>query len=519
MNAANDATEWKRKYFEVLRELERKERDWSLGQELLTLAVRRLSLLAQGLDTRLDPHLESLRAGLRGELDPPRLRADLGRITQLLDELRDLGKNGLDDELVRLLGLLRLSTSRQAAVDNLVVRLRQTPPPREALIEAIAVELNQVLLPPTAAAPPPAAAIPAAAAADPARSAELLFGSTLAELLDGIRLAWTPPLEQAREALRQRLAAGIEQSGWHTALDACVELVNRAVAELGGERDELRRFLEQVTERLLALEALLREQAAGVVEARGGRAALEGAVGAEMRGMREGVERARDLDSLKRNMLARVEQIDRHLQAFRSAEEGRLARIDERVRSLSAQLSSMHEETRALRGLLAEQDERLQRDPLTGLNNRFAYDERLQREFVHWQAHGQPLALLVWDIDHFKRINDTLGHAIGDQVLVGVGRGLASGLRGGDFVARYGGEEFVMLLPGVDLDSARGIAERIRAEVATTHFPVTGSDVAVTVSCGLTLLREGDTPRGCFERADQGLLAAKRGGRNRCVAV
>lgn len=155
-------------------------------------------------------------------------------------------------------------------------------------------------------------------------------------------------------------------------------------------------------------------------------------------------------------------------------------------------------------------------DALTGLPNRLAANERRHQEFVALQRSGHPYSVLLIDIDRFKRVNDSFGHAVGDRVLQQVGRTLAQSLRESDFVARWGGEEFLVLLPATDLDAAKLVAEKLRQAVESCPDPDAGS---ITISLGLALATastpDQDMP---LREADACLYVAKREGRNR-VAV
>src|SRR5690606_8170235 len=131
----------------------------------------------------------------------------------------------------------------------------------------------------------------------------------------------------------------------------------------------------------------------------------------------------------------------------------------------------------------------------------------------------QPTCVLAWDIDNFKSINDSYGHRAGDKVLAVVAESLAKSIRGTDFVARYGGEEFVMLLPGTKLEDGLRLANRMREAIAQIGFHFRGNPVWVTISCGITQLREGDVDDEIFDRADKAMYKAKEGGRNRVVSV
>ncbi|BDT68880.1 putative diguanylate cyclase DgcT [Comamonadaceae bacterium OS-1] len=156
-------------------------------------------------------------------------------------------------------------------------------------------------------------------------------------------------------------------------------------------------------------------------------------------------------------------------------------------------------------------------DSLTGLANRRHFVHTAQRELDLALRHRLPLALLILDIDHFKRVNDTHGHDAGDKVLVEVARRCAQGLRTTDLLARWGGEEFVVLLPNTPLEHARQLAERMREAVAFSaqlHAPKDA--VRVTISMGAAGMAEGEpmTLDALVQAADNALYDAKRAGRN-----
>jgi diguanylate cyclase (GGDEF)-like protein len=151
-------------------------------------------------------------------------------------------------------------------------------------------------------------------------------------------------------------------------------------------------------------------------------------------------------------------------------------------------------------------------DALTGLMNRRAFDEMMERE-MRGHRRGEPLVLLLIDIDSFKAINDEYGHLAGDEVIRQVGRVLQANLRADDTVSRYGGEEFVMLLRDLRLDRAEAIAERLRMQIA--GFGGLPEAIGVTVSIGLAVHDPGDTFASLLKRSDDALYCAKRSGRNR----
>lgn len=160
-------------------------------------------------------------------------------------------------------------------------------------------------------------------------------------------------------------------------------------------------------------------------------------------------------------------------------------------------------------------------DAKTGLLNAAAWQREADTEIVRARRTGDTLALLIVDIDHFKRVNDAHGHLVGDQVLVGVAATLRGQLREYDVVGRFGGEEFVVLLPGADIDEARRVAERLRVRVGHMTIPVDETLVRVTISVGVALMSvHGDDLIDLLAAADLALYRAKELGRDRvCIPV
>jgi len=156
-------------------------------------------------------------------------------------------------------------------------------------------------------------------------------------------------------------------------------------------------------------------------------------------------------------------------------------------------------------------------DALTGIGNRRALDQAVRVELARARRHGAALSVAIIDVDHFKRINDTLGHAAGDRVLAALAHRLRVSARRSDPVFRYGGEEFAVVLFATPLAGAARLAERVRAEIAARPLRTEGHQVALTVSVGVAELIGEDDEEGLalFARADAALYRAKREGRNR----
>jgi two-component system cell cycle response regulator len=173
-----------------------------------------------------------------------------------------------------------------------------------------------------------------------------------------------------------------------------------------------------------------------------------------------------------------------------------------------------------LRGMVSSAMELAITDPLTGLYNRRYLELHLKSLIARAVADEKPICVLLFDIDHFKGVNDTYGHDVGDEVLRDFSNRLRRGVRGIDLVARYGGEEFVLIMPETDSSYAAFVAERLRSDVESGPFHTkSGANFPMTVSIGLAEWHgASDSAEALIKRADQALYTAKRAGRNRVVA-
>ena len=157
-------------------------------------------------------------------------------------------------------------------------------------------------------------------------------------------------------------------------------------------------------------------------------------------------------------------------------------------------------------------------DGLTGVHNKRYFQEFLDREIARCLRHGRPLALVMLDIDHFKKINDTHGHLTGDHVLRELAKRLNGRMRREELLARYGGEEFAIVLPETGKPGALEFGEQLRGLVAKDPFEFEGDKLVVTISVGVTVLETEQVDIDTFiKRADDNLYAAKRGGRNQVI--
>jgi diguanylate cyclase len=493
--------EWKNKARLLGEKLDAEIRRFRESEELLRRTLGRVCAATQGLDPALDPHLGRLRALVRDK-DVSAIETEVAR---LVEALVKAGEAPRPAELVhRLLGLLRLPAAQRRKAEDLWHGILASPGAElPARLEALAGLI---------AAPSPGAAGPAPAAPQAAAAAP---NQRLRDLLDHVR--WPEAIAEEIRELRERLAEDAPDDAWVSVVERLASIVAKTVVDARDQVQAAEEFLAELGARLKELDAHVQGSAALRSESLESGRELDRVVSGEVSGIKESVRTARELDALRESVTARLATIEAGMARHLAAEEERHATATANEQALRQRLDDLEQEAVGLRQEIAAAQTRAMLDAVTGLPNRSAYDARVRQEHARHKRFGTPLVVCVFDIDDFKSINDRFGHVAGDKALRVIGRTLEQRLRETDFIARYGGEEFVVLLVGAGADAAFAVAEEMRQAVARCGLHTRSKPIQVTISCGLTELRPGDTVDRAFERADSALYEAKRLGKNRCV--
>ena len=476
--AAADA-KWKDRYRELVVDLETKEREWAALEKSLRAAAGKLALAAMGHGKALDAALDGIVSALRPNAAPPVLDASVSQLVRALQI----------DELER-------DAEHEAA---------------HAPAAASAPAASQASAAAVRSAPGSAAAV------GPSPDASVDLAKTLAGFIASI--ARIPALAQAAHDVERQLEATVTAEDAASFLAHIANAVAEVVASLQSQRADLENFLEQVTRQLAFLERWTSFQNGATQSRREDSQGLERTFEAEMSGLKGDVAEAHDVAVIKDKVQTRLDAVADRLRSFRESEERRNAESERQAAELQKEVSQLKTRTNELVEICAAQETRLMVDALTGVHSRYAYETRLTEEHQRWLRHAQPLTYTIWDIDHFKRINDQYGHEAGDRLLRKVAEILNGNKRAEDFLARIGGEEFVLLLPMTPLDAGMTVATKLRLAIEASPFKHKRQPERITISCGLTEFRPGDTPAAVYARADQALYKAKEQGRNRCISA
>jgi len=320
------------------------------------------------------------------------------------------------------------------------------------------------------------------------------------------------------ESLKHKWETGLEEDQVVEALESIAELVVKIRTRIESEKNDFQAFLQQVTDRLQMLDQSIQENAESQQEIFDENKKFSDDVGGEVEQIQTDVRDANELMDLKTHIAAKLSNITTHVETFRDKEEKRKLQMEIRVGELAKKVSDLEDESVSLREKIVEEQQQAMMDALTKVPNRLAWDQRMDQEFGRWKRYETPLVVVVWDVDDFKKVNDTYGHKAGDKVLVTIATLLKDQVRETDFIARFGGEEFVMLLPETNINDAVSVVEKLRAGIEDCQFHHGEQRVPITVSGGMTQFKKGDTIEIAFERADQFLYKAKGSGKNRCCS-
>lgn len=431
-------------------------REWESADKLLRRVATRLAIAAEGYSPDLDAVLQRMQTHIRSGASRD-LEADLGDLSRQI--------KGLDSS-------------------------RSEPMPAEA-IETKAQEIS-----------PPSVHSDAA--------------EVLLTLID--EFAATQPGSGAFETLRETLERD-KGSNWHRVLERVIAEIRGLIQRISSDKQELQQLMQEVGEELGGISQVLGEEHSGLKEGREQALALHDAMDAGVEQIQSRIAQESDITRLKTDVSQSLESIRKGISEFIERDAERFSLAETRNEELRSRIEKMEAETEQLQEKLNRNREKLMRDTLTGVHSRLAYDEMMAQEMSRFRRYKETFCLVMLDIDFFKRVNDTFGHAAGDKALQSVASIVGERIRETDYLFRVGGEEFVLLLPRTVVSAASPLVEAIRVAVEESEFHYENQPVTITLSAGLTAVHDDDTPETLFARADDAMYRAKKAGRNRLVTL
>lgn len=550
---SGDKNNWREKYLNALDEQEQLEKQFASQQELLRSALVRVSIAADGQDETLDQIMARLREQLRGKMSATEFNSILAQLETAalaFEQHREQGAQDIRQALMdaaKPLQNFKLSRGVKKELSDYLAQLPQRSKKVRlypALLQQLAKIQQQVLSeieqPKTGlfdkilgnktnpkiddvggeqdeyaiADLPPMIDSPSASVEPIVSHLTAEYSAQIIRVLNQFftSLENETAIKNKVEAMRRKLEQGVSVDSLVPLLDSVRDLVMEAYL---AANQAFATYLKNVNQELAEIYMLLGGAVKNTQDERAASRKLQDDVMREMNDLETTAASATDINQLKdtvKSQLGNIRQVIDHYQQTDQAQQF----LAEQLQTLGAKIKTMEVEAEKNRTTLEAHRQKALHDPLTELPNREAYNERASAEVQRWQRYGRPLTIAIFDIDHFKRINDTYGHQAGDRVIKVIGRSIAKRLREVDFFCRYGGEEFVALMPETDSATALSVLEKVRDAIANAAFNYKDQPMSITLSVGLTEFKTNDSLESAFERADQALYTAKSSGRNRC---
>lgn len=491
-------------------------------EQLLSRLSLRLTHLVDSSDSELSTLLEKLRHSIKDEADEPglqRLSEKLASLMLVHDEKSASGVNSSSmgdyalefSQSIKSLPVDKPHRSKLSALADQLVATKQVEQQLQSLRE-----IFKLLRSSMDAAPPQKSSSGGVLGwfdkknnkADEQWQAFLGKSSQLLDqILNHIDVLNGNVSETLR--LKEQLQQPSSVDSVEEVLEAVIALLEDMSDKVNNERVTTQNFLGDLREQLHSVEAAIFSVITDGDDSLERAETLEQQVNDDVQVIGKAVQDD-DLAVLKIAVESGLANLSSKVATYLADEKEHHQKSKQKIRSLTRQVRDMEAETTSLRGEIKTKQDLAVKDSLTGAYNRAGYEERITEEFARRQRVSSPLSLVFADCNKFKKINDTFGHSAGDLVLVKVAEALKNRARTSDIVARYGGDEFVVLLPDTPIDGAEIFARDACKKIINAGFNNNGEPLDVSISCGITEVREGDTPITALQRADEAMYQAKK---------
>jgi len=300
-------------------------------------------------------------------------------------------------------------------------------------------------------------------------------------------------------------------------LNSFLETFNVIIEDFNEERETSETFLSTLNDTLTAMQSALRTTLSGTRKSTQKHNKLNEQLHQHIDDMSGVVSNATSLTDIKSDINEKLTLIASALEEKTSFESEQQQALEQQLKEMNAKVKRLEKQSASFEKRLQETQTKSMQDALTKLNNRAAFDEYFTKQMVRYHHDAFELAIVILDLDDFKRINDTYGHTAGDKTLQVIANTLTKHIPKDVFIGRYGGEEFVLIFNNVKKQKLLTELNNIRKQISRLPFKFKSNKVSITMSIGATLVQKDDNIHIAFERADKALYQAKEQGKNRVV--
>ena len=344
----------------------------------------------------------------------------------------------------------------------------------------------------------------------------LKFREAYQDIVDVLGLDMGPEFLQKLLKIRRNIGIADSLDDFDSLRQEIIALLHDYMSSSSFEREKAGDFIKDIWVRLIDVQKNLSqafEASEGLISSGG---EIQNTFSSGLDTLKETVDINSNIDELKSVFYAKLDVIRTTIKEKHEKDSASRKGLYKSIARLKSDFDRMKKEASSARDNVEELERELHIDQLTGSLNRRAYDKRVEEEITRYKRYGRAFSLLIFDVDLFKRVNDTYGHATGDKCLKEIIVRIKPLLRDCDLLARFGGEEFVVLLPETSRDGALDVAEKLRQAVEKIEFLHKDDLVQITISVGVTeIIPEDEIAESLFVRMDMAMYEAKNSGRHR----
>ena len=511
----------KRKLESALSAQSELENDLKIQSTTLIQLIGKLSLAAKGIDLVLDNKLALLRKKLNDFNDWSEIEDIVIEVSQLLQKhsiKNDKNINHLHEQFHQAAKTLQKASGLP---NNLKKQLRQlitdSNEHKDSVVQYVPalnqlIECYQLAIDAKDAAPIGGLLNQQTNAATQKSSIDKAIIERFSLFISNLVVStkYKPTLNKIRAELNQEISQ-------KDLLEDFLEVFDIINKDLIQERSTAKVFLSTLSETLSTVQQAVQNTIHTNEEAKVKHGKLTKKLQQKIVDMARGLDQANSLADIKLDINEKLSQIAGALEEKTTFEVNQLSDMSEKLHDMQEKVRHLEKQSKAFEKQVQEQQARSYQDALTKLGNRAAFDDYFAKKMVRFHHTPFDLALVVIDLDNFKRINDTYGHTAGDKTLQVIANTLAKEFSQNEFVGRYGGEEFVIIFSNYDQERLVKKLNTIRLKVAKLPFKFKNNKVSITLSIGATHVKQDDNVHIAFERADTALYQAKKNGKNQVI--
>jgi len=521
-------TELKRKLETAIESRAELEDDLKYQTSLLTHFITKLSLVAKGIDVKLDNKLAKLRNLLSKSASIVDIEKSITEISQLLQKHSILNEKQIrqmhDQFHSSAASLQKINGLPDKLRRELRTLLKESEETKDALIQYVPI-LNQLIIfyqnalkaKSNISAGGLLSATPQSSNSTDKSEANKIDKEVLQRFSQFLnKLTVSTKYRKNISKIKADLTIDMPND---KLLNSFLEVFEVISKDLVQERNTAKVFLSTLSETLSTVQTAVSSTISSNNACKDKHNQLNQQLQKQISEMASGLDKANSLADIKEDINVKLKNIAGTLKEKTSFEYTQQQLLETQLTEMKKQVDTLEEQSKTFEKRIQEQQAKSMQDALTKLDNRAAFDDYFAKEIVRYHHSNFDLAIVVIDLDDFKRINDTYGHTAGDKTLQVIANTLKKQMDKDIFVGRYGGEEFVLIFSNINKGALMKKLESLRAKVASLPFTFKSNKVSITLSMGASHIKNDDNVHIAFERADTALYQAKEKGKNNVVYI